>query len=39
MSPDELIKSLKKVYVWIPSNVHAKVLMKEIIIKLGGRCD
>lgn len=39
MNPDELVKALKKIYIWIPSTVSAKGMMKELIIKLGGRCD
>ena len=39
MNPGDIIKSLKTIYVWVPSNSHAKTLIKELIIQLGGRCD
>jgi hypothetical protein len=39
MDQNELVRSLKKIYIWIPSNSTAKALMKDLIMQLGGRCD
>jgi len=39
MDQNELIRTLKKIYVWVPSNTTAKSMMRDLIIQLGGRCD
>ena len=39
MNQAQLVKKLKSIYAWIPSNIAAKKLMAELIQQLGGKVE
>jgi len=36
MTPDQLVKFLKRVYVWLPQNHTMRNEIKQVILQLGG---